>query len=128
MTATDLLAGWLIGMQLASAHYGTGASDLEWATPGIYAVHPSGATASVYRNSHGRASVMAGYTWQWLDGRLALTLGAVTGYGAASVLPVLLPSLRLPLQDGWGLRVTLVPPIKEPAVTGAITLGIDRQF
>jgi len=127
MTAT-LLAGWLIGLQLASAHYGAGAGQLEWATPGLYAVHPSGATASVYRNSEGRASVLAGWTWQWLDGRLALTAGAVTGYSMASVLPVLLPSARLPLGEGWGLRLTLVPPIKEPAVTGAVTLAIDRQF
>lgn len=125
---TELLAGWLIGLQLVSAHYGSGASSLEWATPGVYVRAPIGATASVYRNSEGRASVLAGWTWRWCDGAVAITAGAVTGYSMGRVLPVVIPSVRIQLADGAALRVSLVPPIKEPAITGAVTLSIEMEI
>jgi len=124
---TELLTGWIIGMQLVSAHYGAGAGQLEWATPGVYAMHPSGATASVYRNSEGHASVLAGWTWQWLDGRVALTAGAVTGYSMGSVLPIVMPSVRLPLGDTLSMRLSFVPPVKD-RVTGAVTLSAEFQL
>jgi hypothetical protein len=128
MSLDVILAGWVIGAQIASAHYGSGASEMEAVTPGIYAMHPSGATLSVYRNSQGSTSVLAGWTWQWFDGRAALTVGAVTGYSEGSVLPAVLPSVRLPLGDGWGVRLTLVPPLKSPQITGAAALALERQF
>jgi len=118
----------VIGAQVASFHYGSGASDMEWATPGIYAMHRSGVTASLYRNSQGRGSVMLGYTWQWFDGRLALTAGAVTGYERASVLPFVAPSVSVPLSDGWSVRVFAVPPLQKLDVIGAVSVGFEKVF
>lgn len=123
---TPALAGWILGLQLVSAHYGSGASEMQWATPGIYAMHPSGATAAVYRNSEGRGSVLVGWTWQWFDGRVALTAGAVTGYPLAPVLPVVVPSVRFEIGDGMALRLSVMPPIKD-RVTGAVTLGVEWE-
>ena len=124
----DLLAGWIIGLQLVSPHYGSGASELEWATPGIYARHPSGATASVYRNSQGRASVLAGWTWEFWDRRIGLTAGVVTGYSMAPVLPVVIPSARFEIGSGWALRLSVIPPIKEPAITGAVAVALEVEL
>lgn len=128
MMLADILAGWLIGLQLVSAHYGSGADQLQWATPGIYAVHPSCFTASVYRNSEGRASVLAGWTWQSESRTWAITAGIVTGYSMGGVLPIVVPSVRIPLGDSSAMRLSLIPPVKEPAVTGAVTLSLETQF
>lgn len=69
------MSTWLLGIHLLTAHTAPG---YETATPGIYARHESGFTVGAYRNSIGRPSAYAGWTFE--QGRYALTVGAVTGY------------------------------------------------
>lgn len=124
-----MLDAWIIGLQIASAHFGSGADALEWVTPGLYARHPSGFTAGAYRNSQGHGSAFAGWTWQTDSGTWAITIGAVTGYERASVLPLVVPSMRLPLSDsGFALRVSAVPPVAKQHIVGALTLAVERDF
>lgn len=70
------LDAWTIGLHLLTAHAVPG---YEAVTPGVYARHESGLTFGAYRNSIGRRSAYAGWTFE--SGRFALTVGAVSGYG-----------------------------------------------
>lgn len=124
-----MLEAWIIGLQLASAHFGSGAEAMEWATPGIYARHPSGFTAGAYRNSQGHGSAFAGWTWQTESRTWAITVGAVTGYERASVLPLVVPSMRIPMGDtGVALRLSAVPPLAKQHIVGALTLALETEF
>lgn len=99
-----------IGLDLYSYHLNTQAG-LNNNTPGVYASF-EGATAGVYRNSHDRTSVFAGYVFETSDRKLALLAGAVSGYkpeGKSKILPMLIPSLRLALASQWALRASYVP-------------------
>lgn len=125
---SGLCAACVIGLQLATAHYGDGASDMRWATPGVYVQHPSGATFGAYRNSQGRGSVFAAWTLQTPGKTFALTAGAVTGYEAGSVLPLVVPSVRLPLTESVSARLMFVPPIAKHDITGAVTLAIEFEL
>lgn len=100
----------VIGLHLATAHFaGASASEMQAVTPGIYVRAASGLTAGAYRNSDGRGSVYAGWTWATANGRWAITAGAVTGYPHARLSPLVVPSMRLELGGGWGLRVAGLP-------------------
>lgn len=69
--------GIILGIHLLTAHSMPG---YETVTPGIYTRHESGFSAGTYRNSIGRQSTYAGWTFETEDKRWALTVGAVTGY------------------------------------------------
>lgn len=83
----ELLAGWAIGLHLLTFHAGVDPSRGDTvrelaATPGIYAVAPSGFTFGAYRSSlsknGGRGEHVAsyiGWTWKPADA-LWLTAGA----------------------------------------------------
>lgn len=120
-------ATWVIGLQLAAAHFGGDASANEWATPGIYVKHASGATAGAYRNSEGHGSAFAAWTFETESRTWAITVGAVTGYRRAAVMPLLLPSVRVPLGD-VALRLSLVPPIAKQNIVGALALAVEVDF
>lgn len=125
----DLLAGLVLGVNLVTAHTAPG---LESATPGIYARADFGLSGGVYRNSYGRASAWLGWTWESGDflgeRRFALTVGAVTGYPAKPVLPLLVPSVRFGLADDVSLRLALIP--KPPQIGSAwgLSLSLERSF
>ncbi len=71
------MSTWILGLHLLTAH---AAQGYEAITPGAYARHESGFTVGAYRNSIGRPSAYAGWTFETEDRRFALTVGAVTGY------------------------------------------------
>lgn len=117
----------ILGLHLATAHFGAPAgAELTGANPGIYLRTGAGLTAGHYRNSHGRPSTYAGWTWATADGRWSLTAGAVTGYPRARVSPLLAPSLRLPLPGDSGLaaRITYLP---KPHSHGAHGLHLSME-
>jgi len=82
-------------------------------------MHKSGATVGAFRNSIGRNSGYAGWTWQ--AGPFGLTAGAITGYPRAKVLPLLVPSYRL----ASGVRISVVP---NPFGAAALHLSLEHQF
>lgn len=109
-------ASWGYGMHMVSLHRpGSGMRTL---TPGVYALHKSsGFTIGAYNNSLGRASVYTGLTLE--RGNFQLTLGAVTGYSKAKVLPMAAPSYKM--ADGW--RISAIPnPFGESA------LHLSKEF
>lgn len=81
--------------------------------PGLYVVQ-DGKTAGVYLNSERRLSTYVGWTLQ--HGGWGLTLGAVAGYRAAHVLPLVVPSYRIgnvrvsallpPGKENWGVHIS----------------------
>jgi hypothetical protein len=86
----DIIDGLVIGLHLVSAHSAPGMND---ANPGIYVRTAGGATLGTYENSisgtnlngndgRRRTSVYLGWTWETPSQGLALTLGAVNGYGS----------------------------------------------
>ena len=107
---------WVLGLHLISAHW-PGCYDFEGecrryevATPGIYARHEDGATFGAYRNSYGRPSAYAGWTFETKDKRFALTVAGVTGYPAAPLRLMVAPSVRFPI-GGMSVRLAGAPKI-----------------
>jgi hypothetical protein len=106
---------WIVGIHMLSSHFGNcyempdGCHRYEAVTPGIYAQAPSGLTFGAFRNSYGRSSAYAGWTWSSDDGRWSFTTGLVTGYPERKVQLLALPSMRVRLTDSTALRVSFVP-------------------
>lgn len=121
-------AGLVLGIHLATAHSSGG---MQGFNPGLYLRQDSGLTVGAYRNSYGRASAYAGWTFETADKRFALTVGAVSGYPAAPLMPVVVPSVRFALgqasgEGAWAVRVSLLPkPPKEGSAAG-VHLSIER--
>lgn len=120
----------VIGLHLATAHFGP--NTLESNTPGIYArvnAGPAaGLTVGTFRNSYARQSAYVAWSFQTDDERFALTVGAVTGYSAARVMPLVVPSMRVPLFEGTAARFSYIPkPIKEGHNAG-LHLSVEHQF
>jgi len=103
-----LCASVAIGLHLATAHFSPGYENFN---PGIYAVcdapYVGPMAGGIYRNSEGRGSAYLGKVFQvW---KVQIILGAVTGYEAQPVLPLIVPSVLL-----WDhVRLSLIPPYKE---------------
>jgi hypothetical protein len=127
----DVLTPVIIGLHLATAHFGAPASaELNSVTPGVYMRTADGLTLGAFRNSHGAGSAYVAWTWSTADGRWSITAGGVTGYPRASVSPLLAPSVRLPLGDiapGWVARLAYLP---KPHSDGAhgLHLSIERNL
>lgn len=130
MSRADRIAGALLGCLIAAgvtmcadaraqtigAHLGSWHSEPGYnnANPGLYLRTAGGWTAGFYRNSEWRTSAYAGWTASTeVAGpvRAELTLGLITGYRAAPVLPLLAPSLRIGGDTGPALRLTLLPKV-----------------
>ena len=103
-----MTSAWIIGVHLFTWHSAPG---FEWATVGAYARSPDGITVGAYRNSEGGLSAYAGLTMETPSRQFALTVGAVTGYRAASVIPLIVPSVRFSGSDNLALRVAVIPRI-----------------
>ncbi len=93
------MMSWILGLHLFSAHvpncWGEPCQRYEVFTPGIYAKAPSGLTVGAYRSSYGDGSTYVGWTFETKDRRFALLVGGVTGYSRASVLPLIVPSVKV---------------------------------
>jgi hypothetical protein len=124
------LSELVIGLHLATAHFGP--NTLESNTPGIYARVNSGPAAGLtvgtFRNSYSRQSSYIAWSFQTSDERFALTVGAVTGYSAARVMPLVVPSVRVPLGGDFAARFSYIPkPVKQGHNAG-LHLSVERQF
>lgn len=119
-------AATTIGLHLGSVHSTPGWCDYN---PGVYMRTDTGLTLGAYRNSECRSSAYAGWTWEARRGKLAaaITAGAVTGYAARPVLPLLVPSLAVDVADKTALRLTYIPKI-EKAGAHALHLSVERRF
>lgn len=123
---TKARAGDTFGVHLATAHQHS--DGLQSANPGVYAQLASGATAGIYRNSYLRTSVYAGWSFQTRNQRLALTLGAVTGYPAARLMPLIVPSARIPVHSGVALRIAFIPKPARHGTSAGVHFSIEQEL
>lgn len=115
------------GTHVATAHFGSVPHrKLESWTPGVYVRTNAGLTLGAYSNSHGRPSTYAAWTWETASRRFAVTAGAVTGYPAAPVMPLLVGSARVPITHRASLRIALLPKPRNGA--GGLHLAIEHDF
>jgi len=117
------------GVHVGSQHFGKNADAFNNFNPGVYVYH-NGWTAGTYYNSERRQSAYAGYTFEWhLGGRwtAAATVGAITGYSTAPVLPMVVPSLSGRITEDVSLRVAFVPAVSKHGAS-ALHLSIERKF
>jgi hypothetical protein len=116
-----------MGLHLVTAHFGSLPKQrLHSKTFGVYLRTDAGLTLGAYSNSIGSPSAYAAWTWETADRRFAVTAGAVTGYAAAPVMPLLVGSARVPITREAALRIALLP--KPPRGTGGLHLAIEREF
>lgn len=119
-TRADILPE-TVGIHAVSWHEKDGMNNVN---PGIYGRWDNGFTAGTYYNSERRQTFYAGWTFADSSDTFAVTVGAATGYMRASVVPILVPSVRLPMTDRFSLRVS-VAPVKDAA---AIHLSFEGRF
>jgi len=82
-----------MGLNLATYHAKRDAGYEEF-NPGVFA--RSGEwSAGVYRNSVGRWSIHVERTWPRVIGPIDVSVGIVTGYPMAPVMPLVFPSMRI---------------------------------
>lgn len=120
-----------IGLHIGSRHSAPGFNDRN---PGLYArwadAQGDGFAAGTYLNSERAQSLWAGYAWNWhmqaLPISAGLTVGAVSGYRAAKLLPLALPSAALHLGK-TAARLTYVPRVEKRGAA-ALHFSLERSF
>jgi hypothetical protein len=113
----------VIGLHLATLHSSRGWCD---ANPGLYARWSGGFTAGAYRNSECHPSAYAGWAWQTHGSvRAGVMVGAVAGYKAHPIMPLLLPSVAIDLTPSIAARLTYIPKVEK---RGAHALHFSLEF
>lgn len=113
-----------VGMTTVSIHVKTYQSNGETfnnVNPGIYFVKGH-YTGGILYNSERSVSVYGGYAIpvnDWLD----VVLGAVTGYRAYPILPLVVPSVHYAITDKTTVRLNLVI-----SNVPALNLAFERRF
>ena len=130
----DLLTGLTLGAHLVSLHLPYG--DYSSLNPGMYLRSDGGIVTGGYRNSFGRASFYAGYSWT--HGPWSLTLGVVSGYKRASTITTtcwnLSPSLARNKDEVGEMRERCTTEVKRhpmpvaPLLAPSFTLPTVGEF
>ena len=117
-----------LGIHLGTYHTRHGVYNN--ANPGVYARADNGLTAGVYLNSLSKVSTYAGWTTSTQAGpvELSLTLGGITGYPGASVLPLAVPSAAIKVDEATSLRLTWIPRVHPKVDTHAFHVAIETKF
>lgn len=116
------------GAHLVSVHGGgRGEPARGWnnVNPGMYLRWHNGLTVGAFHNSEWRTSAYAGWTFSDSADRFSVTAGLVTGYQRAAVMPLLVPSVRIGLNNNTSARLSLLAP---PKGAPAIHLSVERRF
>lgn len=128
------------GLHLGSKHglLQPNGKELNDTNPGVY-VRQQGYTLGVYRNSwsgvtfqgetHERWSVHASrdFSARVTDSvEASLSLGIVTGYPVAAVLPLVLPSIRF--GGDFGVRVSYIAKVLPAQTTDTVHLSTEWRF
>lgn len=137
--ATSTLLPNTLGLHIGSRHSVAGFNN---SNPGLYGrwadAHENGWAAGTYFNSERAQSVWGGYSWsspklalgsvglRAFGASAGLTLGGVTGYRAAKLLPLVVPSAALHLGDA-AARLTYVPKVEKRGAA-ALHLSLEYRF
>lgn len=121
-------AAIVVGMHLSTAHFNMAPGvAMQDRNPGLYLRFSNGATGGAYRNSEGRVSAYAGWTFSSANGRWSITAGGVTGYRDERVGPLLVPSVRLGSAAGLSVRLSYLAKTRKDGAQG-VHLSIERQL
>lgn len=126
--ATAPAATQTLGLHTATWHSRPG---YQAATPGAYLRWHNGATLGAYRNSEGRGTAYAGWTWSTDEhARLsaAFTAAAATGYSAAPVVPLLAPSVAWRATPSTTLRLLTLPKWHPKQGATAVSLSVEVRL
>lgn len=112
-----------IGIHIGTAHVDPD-MPLNDFNPGVYAVFDNGVTVGTYYNSIRKQTVYAGYTAKYKQ--FSLMVGGATGYNY-KVVPMIVPSVVLPLAEDFNLRIAYIPKMK---ITGAhvVHFTVEKTF
>lgn len=122
------MSGLLLGPMM-SYHFDR-SKDFNEQNVGLGYMSENGLLGGVYNNSYNKPSVYAGKNFSYpLNGLLSagVTVGGVTGYPAAPVLPMIVPELSANLGDDTKLALMLEPPLGNKT-KGALALQIRRAI
>lgn len=117
-----------IGMHTLSWHDQPGYHS---STPGLYVRTNTGLTVGAMQNSEGHAGAYAGYTASTDEQRrlsAAITVGLITGYTLAPVLPMAVPSIALKLSDQAAVRVLVLPRFHPKQGANALSLTLEWRL
>lgn len=121
------MAGLLLGPAM-SYHFDK-SKDFNEANPGIGYRSENGLLGGVYRNSYNKPSVYAGKQYETSIGgpfNAGITMGGVTGYPAASVLPMIVPEISADMGDSQ-FALMLQPPVGNKT-KGALALQYRKRI
>jgi hypothetical protein len=125
------LAPTTVGVHLVS-HHSSYRQPWNDTNPGLYARWSNGLTLGTLRNSERAQSVYAAWSKDWpllqtpsASVHAGITLGAVSGYQRAPLLPLVAPSLRIGIGAHAGLRTTL---LLNPTKTGASAVHLSAEW
>lgn len=118
------------GLHTVSWHDSHGPKDRPYErwTTGLYWRLTGGATMGMLHNSERRFGAYAGWTWSTDERRTlsaSLTLGGITGYTHAPLLPLVVPSARWALGDNTAMRLILFPRIHPKQDATAVNLAFE---
>ena len=102
-----------IGAHVGSLHVPL--RHFESFNPGVYYRWANGVQVGVLRNSERRLSTYGAWTWQ--RGRFSLSMGAITGYRRAKVLPLVAPGWAVVDRPDFKARIILLPQAGRDAST-----------
>ena len=130
-TTAPAWAPTTVGVHLVSRH-SSYAQRWNDTNPGVYARWSNGLTVGTFHNSERAQSVYAAWSHDWPVVEAAgaslnagITLGAVTGYQRAPLLPLVAPSLRLGIGQHAGLRATF---LFNPTKGGAHAVHLSAEW
>lgn len=116
-----------VGLHLVSAHQHGGLNGIN---PGVYVRFGNGATVGTFRNSYKRQSAYAAWTFETGHAAglsAAVTIGAITGYPAAKVMPMLAPSVAFNF-GASAVRLALVPKPPRHGTSAGLHLMVEHGF
>lgn len=117
-----------VGAHIGSWHSEPGFNNVN---PGLYAQADNGGTAGIYRNSVRKVSTYAGWTFEKQLGEsvtVSATVGAITGYPAAKLLPMVIPSIKVKLFDEVSARVIIIPMVNPKQCAHVVSFAIETKF
>lgn len=120
------------GVHIGSKHF----PQNNWnnSNPGVYlrgTINNAGLAngdyvVGTYYNSERRQSAYIGYVYPVMD-NVDVVLGVISGYNRMAVLPMVVPSVHVPLVDGWNARLSFLPKI-ERSGSNVVHLSVERRF
>lgn len=116
----------IIGFHIATSHFGSNiqvGQKLNGVNPGAYVSCPNGLTVGTLYNSYRRQSFYVGHTWE--RGPFSVTLGGISGYPAAPVLPFTSAGLRVKVSEQAAWRLSFLPRAPKVGTSAAVHLSLE---